>query len=250
MELSKKSKTFLEDLRVYLFASGKKFDDVDEILGELESHLIEAEKNGKAIEQVIGNSPKEYMEMISDEMPEDKPGWVMYTILIIVGALAFTVIPDLLQGNIAYSLLEVIGHIVIVLTFVAAILVGFKYISTTNQTFKMKALTMVGIGVLPIGLFIGLIYLNNAIATPIIHFGNTGTYILAGIMALFIIGISIWARTWLLIFILALLTLPDYLMTFTPFSEEIQLILGTVITFGGLFCYILISSKLQKDKSK
>lgn len=250
MKLSKKSKTFLEDLRVYLFASGKKFDDVDEVISELEAHLVEAEKDGKPIEKVIGRSPKEYMEMISDEMPEDKPGWVMYSILIIVGAFAFTVIPDLLKGNITYSLLKIIGHIVIVLAFIAAILTIFKYISTTNQSPKIRALSLFGIGILPISLFFGLEYLDRTIATPIIHFGSTGTLIFAGIMASFIIVMSIWARTWLLILILALLTLPDYLMTFTPFSEEVQLILGTVITFGGLFCYILIFSKLQKETSK
>jgi len=59
LKLSKKSQDFLENLRVYLFSSGKQWDEIEDIVNELEIYLFEAEKNGNSIEKIIGNSPKE-----------------------------------------------------------------------------------------------------------------------------------------------------------------------------------------------
>ena len=40
--LSKESRKFLGDLRVYLISSGKNEKETNEIIGELEDHLMEA----------------------------------------------------------------------------------------------------------------------------------------------------------------------------------------------------------------
>lgn len=68
INLSQESNRFIEDLRVYLYSSGKKESEIHEIIEELEVHLFEAEANGKSIKQVVGNSPKLYMQSISKEM--------------------------------------------------------------------------------------------------------------------------------------------------------------------------------------
>lgn len=44
LQLSKKSQNFIENLRVYLFSSGKQSDEIEQIVNELEIHLAEAEK--------------------------------------------------------------------------------------------------------------------------------------------------------------------------------------------------------------
>ena|SRR5690625_3616153 len=88
-KLSEDSKEFLENLRVYLFSSGKnseEIEEIEEIVEELQVHLSEAEKSGKPMEKIIGNSPKEYMEMISDEMVIDYRSWIKYIFLIIFGS--------------------------------------------------------------------------------------------------------------------------------------------------------------------
>ena len=43
MELSDKSRKFIDDLRLYLFSSGKNDQEIKEITEELEDHLHEAE---------------------------------------------------------------------------------------------------------------------------------------------------------------------------------------------------------------
>ncbi|MDY0395822.1 hypothetical protein RWE15_17270 [Virgibacillus halophilus] len=135
-QLSHESKTFLENLRVYLFSNGKNPKEIEEITEELEIHLLEAEKDGKSIEKIIGKSPKEYMEMLSNEMVIDYRTWMKYICLIIFGSFSFTIFPDLLNGNLSYSILEIFGHILIGIIFIAAVLTGFKLTATTPQSVK------------------------------------------------------------------------------------------------------------------
>lgn len=248
-KLSHESKTFLENLRVYLFSNGKNPEEIEEITEELEIHLSEAEKDGKSIDKIIGKTPKEYMKMVSNEMVIDYRTWMKYICLIIFGSFSFTIFPDLLNGNLSYSVLEIVGHIVIGMIFIAAVLTGFKLIATTHQTVKKQAVILAAIMLLPMALFIGLIYLNKSIDTPVIQFGTAGSIVIGVITALFIIGISFWAKTWALIVIIVLLTLPDYFMRLTTLQQEHQLIISTIITFGGIGIYLWLSAKLAKNKA-
>lgn len=113
VKLSEQSKTFIENLRVYLFSSGKNSDEIEEITEELENHFSEVEKRGKPIEKIIGKSPKEYMEMISNEMVIDYRTWFKYILLIIIGVFSITIIREVLEGALSYSILKIIGHIAI-----------------------------------------------------------------------------------------------------------------------------------------
>lgn len=247
-ELSNKSKRFLEDLRVYLFSSGKKSEEIDEIVEELESHLVEAEQHGKPIEKIIGKSPKDYMETVADEMAIDFRTWFKYILIIIFGAFSFTIFRDVLAGNLSYSLLEIVGHLAITLIFTFLIFIAFKYISSNNFSNTVQLVILYLIGMIPLGLFIGMYFLNESIRTPVIQFGETGSMIVAAITLLFVLAISIWAKTGILIAIVVLLTLPEYLISKTTLNIETQLILSSVISFGGIGIYLFISSLLNKDK--
>ncbi len=248
LKLSKKSQEFLENLRVYLFSSGKNTDEIENIIDELENHLLEAEEDGKPIEKIIGNSPKEYMNDISNEMKIDNREWVKYIFIIVFGSFTFKIYSDLLAGNLSFSILEIVGHIIIGVVFFITVFSAFKYLSTTNHSLKIQALVFGGTAMLPLILFFGLIYLNRIIDTPLIEFGNIGSLIVGVIAALFIIGTSIWAKTWMLIIVFGLLILPDFLLNLTSLQYETQLFLSTMLTFGGIAIYLLIVTKLEKNK--
>jgi hypothetical protein len=247
-ELSSKSKRFLEDLRVYLFSSGKKSEEIDEIIEELESHLVEAEQDGKPIEKIIGKSPKEYMEIVADEMAIDFGTWFKYIIIIIFGAFSFTIFKDVLAGTLSYSLLEIVGHLAITLIYTLLIFSVFKYISSNNVSNSIQLIILSLIGVVPLGLFIGMHFLNDSIDTPVIQFGQTGSLVIAAITLFIVIAISIWAKTGILIAIVVFLTLPEYLLSKTTLNLETQLILNSVISFGGIGIYLFLSSIFTKNK--
>lgn len=245
-KLSKESMQFLENLRVYLFSSGKKSKEIDEIVDELEIHLTEAEENGKSIEKIIGKSPKEYMEMVSYEMTTDYRKWIKYIWLIIFGAISIEMLPNALAGKVAYTATEIIGDVIITMLFITMIFISFKYISTHSVPLKMQAVLFGGIGIVNIGMFIGLIYLNRAVESPVLQFGIIGSYILGIIAVLFLIGMSIWSKTLVLIVIVALLTLPDYILGFTSLSFETQQIASSFILFAGIGVYLGIVHLKEK----
>lgn len=248
LKLSQQSREFLEDLNVYLFSSGKDWNEIEDISTELEVHLFEAEQNGKSIEKIIGESPKEYMKMVSSEMKVDSGKVMKYLSLFIFGSFAFTILPDVFEGNLSYSILQIIGSIIITALFLTIVLIGFNYISTIRSSIKTRVLVIVAISIIPGSLFFGLIYLNRTVATPIIHFGSIGTIIIGVISALFIISLSIWARTWLAIIMLLFLILPDFFLSLTSLSSDTQLISSSLITFGGIMIYLFILLKLENKR--
>ena len=152
-----------------------------------------------------------------------------------------------MEENLSYSVLEIAGHILIGAIFIASIFTGLKYISAANQSVKIQGLILLIIMILPIVLFVGLTYLNKAIDTPSIQFGNTASLIIGIVSALFIIGMSLWAKTWILIIIVALLTIPDYLLGLTPLKYETQQIVSPWIPFVGIAIYFYISSKWKRN---
>lgn len=69
--LSNKSEEFIIELRMYLMSKGKNDDEIKEVTQELEDHLQQAEAEGKSVEHITGESPREYMKSIGKEMGFD-----------------------------------------------------------------------------------------------------------------------------------------------------------------------------------
>ena len=238
LELSTDSQQFIENLRLYLFSTGKKSDEIEEIVGELEVHLLEAEKDGKPIEKIIGNSPKEYMEMISNEMVIDYRSWLKYIAVILFGSFSFSVFSKLVNGELSYSVLEIIGHIIIGAIFIAMVMMKFKYISTVGERSTKGILILILLAIIPLGLFVGLIYLDRMVSTPMIHFSNVGKIMIVSFTALVVIAISRWTKSWIIILLLGLMILPPIILSFTSLSEEVQLVIERVVLLGGLAIYL------------
>lgn len=245
-QLSNKSKKFIEDLRLYLFSSGKNDVEINEIAEELEVHLYEAELNGKSIEQIVGASPKEYMMSISSEMKIDYKAWSKYIPLIIIGSMSFTVVGDLLQGTLSYSLLKIIGSIIYSLLFLGGVFVAFRY-TTRNQVSKVKEFFILLLPIITsMLLFLGLSIVDSIYETPHIEFGFIGSLVTGLVFLCFIIIFSIWAKTAVLPIILVALHLPAYILSYTSLKLENQLIIGMLITYilVGLYLFTIF----KKDK--
>lgn len=188
---SRKSQKFIKDMRLYLHSSKKNLDEIEEITNDLKNHLYEAEQDGKPIEKVVGSSPREYMKMVSSEMDTDNKDWFKYICLIIFGSFLFTTFPDLINLNLSYSLIEIIGHIVFTTIFVFLAFLGLRYM--VNQSVIKQAVILIGILLLLSALFFGFIYINSVVTSPIINFGTIGSLIIAVFTILFFIGLVFWA---------------------------------------------------------
>ena len=137
------------------------------LLKNLRIHLYEAELNGKSIDRIIGVSPKEYMMSISTEMKTDYKAWAKYIPLIFMGAMSFSVLGDLLQGTLSYSLLEIIGTLIYSMIFLVGVFTAFRYMAS-NQVSKIREFLIL---LLPIFIstffFGGVIIADSIYNTPI-----------------------------------------------------------------------------------
>lgn len=239
LHLSKKSKKFLEDLRVYLFSSGKNEQETAEIVEELATHLSAAEENGKSIEKVIGDSPKAYMESVSKEMPVDYKTWIKYMFIFIFGAFTFLIADDLLEGTVAFSVLESIGSLIITIISILTLFVLYKFISSKGLSDKKIFPLLAVWAIVQLGLFVGLIFVDRAVETPMIEFGFWGSLILGILVLIFVAAVSIWAKTFILIVVITFTTLPAYFLNMTNLQLETQLIVEMVIMYGGIGSYLL-----------
>lgn len=246
LSLSKKSKKFLEDLRIYLFSSGKDENEINEVVEELEAHLSEAEANGKSIEKIIGDSPKAYMQSVSKEMPVDYKTWIKYMFLFIFGTFTFLIADDLLEGNVAFSVLESVGSLLITIFSIIMLFVLYKFISSRSLSNKKMFPLLAVWAILNISLFVALIFLDRVVETPMIEFGFWGSIILGVLVMIFIIGVTIWAKTLILIVVITFTTLPEYFLNMTNLQIEMQLILDMVIMYGGIGLYLLFAFIREK----
>ncbi len=250
LQLSDKSRKFIDDLILYLFSSGKNEQEIKDITEELEVHLYEAELNGKSIDRIIGVSPKEYMMSISTEMKTDYKAWAKYISLIIIGAMSFSVLGDLLQGTLRYSLLKIIGTLVYSIIFFVGVFTAFRYMAS-NQVSKIKEFLILLLPIFISTLFFGGIIITDSIYnTPIVDFGILGSIIIGLLFLGFVVLFSIWAKTAILPVILIALHLPTILLSLTSFNEGTQLIIGFVITYLLIGLYLLYVVKKEKRKIK
>lgn len=245
-KLSKESRKFLENLNLYLVANGKKDNEISEIISDLQQHLQMAESDGKNIEHIIGQSPKQYMQLISREMSIDKRELFNFIFVILMGLVAFTLVLNAFNGMYSYSVLYIIGSLAILGLFLVIIRFTALQLATKMRNPLQTILSMSVPTILLLGGFILLIFLDRKIETPIMTVSSTFAWILAIVSLLLLIGISIWSKTMIILVLLSLLLLPKLISYLFTLSLEIELMLSAFIPFIGLGIYVFFVNKRMK----
>lgn len=97
--ISKKAERFLVELRLYLISKGKNDKEMNEIIEEIEDHIIEAESEGKDITHIVGKSPKEYMKSIGQSMETDYSQIAALIPVMILLLVAYASLVPAIEGN-------------------------------------------------------------------------------------------------------------------------------------------------------
>lgn len=241
MELSKKSRDFLDDLAVYLMSSGKSEDEVKEVVEELKDHLEEAERAGKGVDEVVGQSPKDYMQHLGSEMMFDVKGFVKIVAMIIPNVFAYIIIANFIQGEMTFSTVQLIGFPLIAVLFLLAASQAFRHMSVRSKESKFKnGATYITLAALPMTLFLGLMILGIFVETPTIVFGPTGQLVLFGLAVVTLLTVSVWTKTWINLIISILLFGPQYAFAQTSLPLEQQLIFSMLILFVGMGVFLFV----------
>ncbi|MEI5906599.1 hypothetical protein WAK64_05955 [Bacillus spongiae] len=250
INLSKESSDFLVSLRMYLVSSGKNEREIEEVIDELEDHLFEAEKNNKNVDEIIGITPKEYMEQIAGEMPIDFRGVLKTIFLICLGAFSYILMGDALTGGLSYSLIQLIGYPLILLSFLSLIVVSFKYLASNNVS-KIKEWVIFGVnGITPLLLFLALLFFNGTYNSPTIQFGGNWNVIAIVFCILVFVGMSISGKSWIWIILPILLYVPEILINMTNIPTNTKVIIGGIGSQVCIALYLLYFFIKEKKKEK
>ncbi|CAH2714107.1 hypothetical protein BACCIP111895_01261 [Neobacillus rhizosphaerae] len=247
MKLSVKSQDFLENLRLYLFSSGKQTDEIEEVMEELRDHLHEAELAGKSVDHIIGQSPKHYMKHLSEEMRTDYKGWTKLVPIFIMGVFAYILLGDAINGKIQYSLQELLGFPIICLVMLGVYSITFKFMATSKLAKLQEYSVYAGISLLSISLFISLLLLDTPFDAPLFRLETIiGRMIVGAIAVIIFIGLAIWSRNWISVIIPAILFLPEVITSFLTIKGETEIILSSMLMLVGFLIFFLIQSKKMK----
>lgn len=248
MELSKKSRDFLDDLAVYLMSSGKSDTEVQDVVAELKDHLEEAERAGKSVDDVVGQSPKDYMKIIGQEMAFDAKGFINMIMMIIPNVFAYIIIADFIQGEMTFSTIQLIGFPLVAVLFLLAAAQAFRSISVRSKESKFKnGVLNIALAALPMTLFFGLMVLDTFVETPKIVFGPSGQLVLFGLAVITLLIVSVWTKTWINLLIPLLLFVPQYALSKTSLPLEQQLIFSMFILFIGMGIFLLVWWKKNRQ---
>ncbi|WP_026672405.1 HAAS domain-containing protein [Alkalihalobacterium bogoriense] len=248
MGISVESREFLQNLRLYLISSGKNENEIEEIIGELEDHFQEAERDGKSVEDIIGKTPKEYMEELAGEMPIDVKGLLKFVPIVFVGAISYIVMGDAIRGELEYSVIQLIGYPVVFLISMLLTLFLFKYIASTKVAKVKEWFLFFVVGGTPLVLFVALIFLNRGIDSPTVQIGSVGSFIAVALAIIVFIGISIWSKSWIAVILPTLLFLPEFIITHSDFHEDTKIMLSGAKMVAVLVVF-LIMMRLENKKA-
>lgn len=249
MVLSKESKEFIADLKLYLMTSGKKDTEIKEIAEELRDHLEDAEIRGKNLDSVTGGSPEAYMKNISSEMATDFYGLVKLMPMFILLLFAYFITGSAIRGELNFSLLKLIAFPLITAASISAYVYTAHRMAVKQWSKKKEFTIFFSIQLIIMGLLAAVLFADIFFFEPFYTPSRDMMWIIAAAGVLIFIISAIWSKTWITVIIPLFLFGPDFIMSFMNVEEVtgLHVNMGTFITgFVLLMLYLLIQNKKQK----
>ena len=258
--LSKESEKFLREFRVELMSRGKDDDAVEELETELRDHLVEAEAEGKTLDDVTNGSVDNYINSISQEGPfENKLG--RFIGIAAVGLLLMFVIPDLLSGTFEFTVSHLIYIVLLFILGPLGIVAFLKHITVEHTDFQNEKIERIGYVKMVVAsvafmtLLVGGIFLYRTF--PIYEFFTLDIetsrligYILFG----FAVVLFLILRQWILLAAVLVVSLPQVIAqvfsTGDPTDESyitITMVSILVLWIAFILVAVMIFKKNKKE---
>lgn len=250
MMLSKESEKFLREFRVELMTRGKDEETRAELEAELKDYLIEAEADGKTLDDVTNGSVEAYIDSISEEVPfENKIGRVVGVAAL--GLFLLLIIPDFLNGTFEFTVSHLIYLIVLFVLAPLGIIAFLKHIIVEHTDFKEEKIEKMGYvkltvaSILFMGLLVGGIMFYREI--PIYEFltldlGTTRIigYVLFAVSAV----VFLVLRQWIILGALLVVSLPQIIAIIfsngNP-GDERYILITAISLFVLMLVFVLVS---------
>ncbi|MCA0172549.1 HAAS domain-containing protein [Bacillus sp. RAR_GA_16] len=184
--MMKENEKFIQEMRVYLMAKGVDERDMDSFLMEAEDHLMEGEKEGKTAADIFGQSPKAYAKELvrsMDQSPQENRNFIAR---IIAGVFGIFLVSQFIDGNTAFSLIEMIGYPVSSVIWLIA-LIGALRLSSFHNGVK-SFLIVYAITMIPMLFTVGVTLLHMKYGTDILFLSQPVVFIVGGVIILGLIA--------------------------------------------------------------
>lgn len=248
MTLSTESTRFLEDLKVYLLASGKNELATNEIVNELEDHLIEAEADGKSVRAITGDSPADYIQSISKEMAFDPKEAFWIVLHVFLGASSFLYLQNLLNGTTTFSILLVAGFLLISAVYLTTL--AFLFRQDALRDGERPRIMRYGIhGSIHFLLIIGLLIVNGLVDSPKITLSPSVSWMIGALLILWILVTAWKTKTWILPIAVSIFFVPQLLLLFVFNLSEITAVLVSYV-LTSITIAVIFLRKSKQDQSK
>ncbi|MCC3357140.1 HAAS domain-containing protein [Bacillus sp. REN16] len=246
--LSAKSEFFIDNLRMYLMMSGKNDQEVSELIEELKDHLSEAEKSGKSIDDIVGQTPEQYMASLKQEMRTDYKQLTKFLPIYFIGVIAYFLIGPAIRGEFELNYIQVIGIPILAVLGLGIYVYFLQKAGQKQFSKKMFFLSGVIASMSVTTLAIVIIVGSTIFMNPFFIGDTTAEVAVIVICGSIFIGTAIWSKSWVFIVIPVFLIIPDVFTRFTDVSIETIIIIS--ISSFVLMSVVLILNILITEKRK
>ncbi|MBU8697400.1 HAAS domain-containing protein [Bacillus pumilus] len=164
--VSKETRHVLLELKLYLISKGKNQDEIDELMDELTTHAVEAEKDGKTGEALFGGDPRGYADELAKEMSGNHKDWVPFVSAFLIGSLFYMILSDAISQSLSYSWYALIGYPLVLVANVIMIIVMFR--ASAFQTGGRAFLYFWILGIFQLTSMVTIKLLDQKLGTPLL----------------------------------------------------------------------------------
>lgn len=244
--LSIESTRFLDDLHVYLLASGKNEQATQDIVSELEDHLRDAESDGKSVKSITGDSPAAYIQSISNELAFDWKGLLQIFGLVLAGGSSFSFFQQLFNGSVSYSAILLLSFASAVALLIVCLALILRYLSTHPVSpVRQKVLSGLFGGLFSVSILV-TVFADRFIDSPTVTFSLPVSYAIGLLYLVVIIWLSVSSGTWVIAIGLAAYFLPEFVLHQTGVNGIIAILSSYLISVISMNLYFFLPMLLAK----
>nr|WP_277818698.1 NADH dehydrogenase subunit [Bacillus sp. TL12] len=183
---------------MYLLQRGKKDEDINAIVDELEIHLTEAESRGQSVDHIIGKSRKQHMKNIGKELPTDKEGLLIIIPAAILVIIAYMCVAPAIRGEFKISQnILLFGSLPVFLTLTLFAVVFFKGLPRVYPSKKSSVILLILTQFITIGGWVGFYFwLDGRLDTDYFVATPMQNYLIAGLCILIFISFALYTKSW------------------------------------------------------
>ncbi|WP_342491673.1 hypothetical protein MKX52_06080 [Bacillus sp. FSL R5-0422] len=246
--VSKETRHVLLELKLYLISKGKNQDEIDELMDELTTHAVEAEKDGKTGEALFGGDPRGYADELAKEMSGNHKDWVPFVSAFLIGSLFYMILSDAISQSLSYSWYALIGYPLVLVANVIMIIVMFR--ASAFQIGSRAFLYFWILGIFQLTSMVTIKLLDQKLGTPLLVLTSGQRWGVILLMLLCIIVFNALMKANLISLIPIIFFGPQLIFEWIGWTSQGVLLLQSLLSIVIIIGLVLIVLRRTNKKNE